>query len=103
MLRDDENDTIVIDSYYPCIKYKSPAYPEHDGTDYFILAESMSLTDIDPVDDWYNCSLSFTCENDQKTFYKLKKDCLRFRIHGESFNDFLKHSWFSLLLNIHYG
>ena len=29
--------------YYPCIKYKIPADPENDGTDTFIVAESMEL------------------------------------------------------------
>ena len=102
MLRDDDNGgKIVIDPYYPCIKYKTPAYPEHDGTDYFIFAESMSLNEFDPVDHWFDCSLSFTCENDQKAFYKLKKDCLRFRILGKSFYDFRKHSWYSLIPGNH--
>ena len=31
--------------------------------------------------------LAFTCENDQKVFYKVMKDCLRFRIK-KSFYDF---------------
>ena len=29
--------------YYPCIKYQIPADPEIDGTDTFIMAESMKL------------------------------------------------------------
>ena len=103
MLREDDTDEIFMDPYYPCLKYKIPAYPEHDGTDYFIFAESMRLTEIDLVDDSFDCSLSFTCENDQKAFYKLIKDCLRFRIHAESFYDFRKHSWFSLLPGNHYN
>ena len=63
---------------YPCIKYKLPADSQLDGTDYFIVAESMHQ-------DWFGfykrenfeCSLSFTCKNDQKAFYKLLKDCLQ--------------------------
>ena len=73
----DYNDGSVIDPYYPCIKYKSPADPKYDGTDYFIVAESMHLIEIYPDWNWFDCSLSFTCEKDQKAFYKLMKDCLR--------------------------
>ena len=62
--------------YYPCIKYKKPADLKHDGTDYFIIAESMNLKGMNLNPEWFNCSLSFTCENDQKAFYKLIKDCL---------------------------
>ena len=92
--RESDTGKIVIDPYYPCIKYKDPAYPTLDGTDYFIVAESMRLNVFDYflVNDRFDCSLSLTCENDQKAFYKLIKDCLRFRIHDESFYDFRKHS-----------
>ena len=90
-----------MDPYYPCIKYKDPADPKLDGTDYFIVAESMHLKSLRLVDDSLDCSLSFTCEKGQKAFYKLIKDCLRFRIHEESFYDFRKHSGFSLILKIH--
>ena len=72
-----------IDPYYPCIKYKSPADPELDGTDHFIVAESMHLKLNPPhhyYEDWFVCSLSFTCKNDQKAFYKLIKGCSKFRI-----------------------
>ena len=75
-----------MDPFYPCIKYKIPADPKLDGTDYFIVAESMHLEEIyidydDDVDyDEFHCSLSITCTNDQKAFYKLLKDCLRLRI-----------------------
>ena len=59
-------------SYHPCIKYKIPADPKLDGTDYFFVAESMNSG----LDNWMiRCSLSFSCENDQKAFYKLMKDC----------------------------
>ena len=75
---------IIMDPYYPCIKYKKPADPKHDGTDYFIVAESMNFKGMHPADEDFICSLSFTCENDQKAFYKLIKDCLQFRIHEES-------------------
>ena len=91
-----------MDPYYPCIKYKDPADPKLDGTDYFIVAESMHLKTVSADSDMFYCSLSFTCENNQKAFYKLIKDCLRFRIHEESFYDFRKHSGFSLKLIIHY-
>ena len=84
VLRDDNTGEIVMDPYYPCIKYKKPADPKLDGTDYFIVAESMHLkvdleTDIN--DGLFDCSLSFTCENDQKAFHKLIMDCLRLRLH----------------------
>ena len=93
---------IVMDPYYPCIKYKDPADPKLDGTDYFIVAESTRLRKVPELyDDLFDCSLSFTCEKDQKAFYKLIKDCLRFRIHEESFYDFRKHSWFSLIPGDH--
>ena len=81
-----------MDPYYHVIKYKEPADPILDGTDYFIVAESMQLQKFYAYYDWFNFSLSFTCQKDQKAFYKLIKDCLRFRIHKESFEDFRKHS-----------
>ena len=93
---------IVMDPYYPCIKYKDPADPKLDGTDYFIVAESMHLKRMNPDPDTFYCPLSFTCENNQKAFYKLIKDCLRFRIHEESFYDFRKHSWYSLIPRNHW-
>ena len=68
----------VMDPFYPCIKYKSPADPILDGTDYFIVAESMHLKKVDVDTNFFDCSLSFTCENDQKAFYKIIKVCLRF-------------------------
>jgi len=89
-----------MDPFYPCIKYKYPADPKLDGTDYFIVAESMHFKPyqmlFDP--DWFKCSLSFTCEKDQKAFYKLIKGCLRLGTDEESFKDFPKHSSFSLIL-----
>ena len=87
-----------MDSFYPCVKYKKPADPIFDGTNYFIVAESMYLNNdlkylLNPEADacyghldrlfWINCFLSFTCENDKKAFYKLIKDCL----HNGKFND----------------
>ena len=85
MLSDDESDEIVLDPFYPCVKYNKTADPKLDGTDYFIVAESMHLKermyiDFDGIVDyeWFHCSLSFTCENDKKAFYKLIKDCLQF-------------------------
>ena len=84
MLSNDESDEIGLDPFYPCVKYKKTADPKLDGTDYFIVAESMHLKKIDSelyddVDyEWFHCSLSFTCENDKKAFYKLIKDCLQF-------------------------
>ena len=79
MLRESDTDKIIMDPYYPCIKYKDPADPKLDGTDYFIVAESMHLKEMNPKwNSWFNCYLSFTCGNDQKAFYKLIKDCLRF-------------------------
>ena len=76
MLRDDLNGEIVMDPYYPCIKYKDPADLKLDGTDYFIVAESMHLKKIYLRSMSVSCFLSFTCEEDQKAFYKLIKDCL---------------------------
>ena len=105
MLR-DYNEKIDMDPYYPCIKYKNPADPKLDGTDYLIIAESMHVTELNsfhPSHKRLDCSLSFTCKQNQKAFYKLIKDCLRFRIHAESFYDFRKHSWFSLLPGNHYN
>ena len=103
MLRDKWTNKIVMDPYYPCIKYKDPADPKLDGTDYFIVAESMHFDRFDKYLEWvwFDYSLSFTCEKGQKAFYKLIKDCLRFRIHEESFYDFRKHSWFSMILTNH--
>ena len=103
MLRDDYNDKIVIDPYYPCIKHKDSADPKLDGTDYFIVAESMHRINgfNSYLDDGLDCSLSFTCEEGQNAFYKIIKDSLRFRIHEESFYDFRKHSWYSLIPGFH--
>jgi len=104
VLRDWEswNNKIVMDPYYPCIKHKDPADPKLDGTDYFIVAESMHYVGFESyLDDTFHCYLSLTCEENQKAFYKLIKDCLRFRIHEESFYDFRKHSWFSLIPGDH--
>ena len=80
MLTDAHTDEIVMDPFYPCVKYKKSADPKLDGTDYFIVAESMHLErkyDLD-IYKWFHCSLSFTCENDKKAFYKLIQDCLHF-------------------------
>ena len=69
---------------YPCIKYKIPADPKLDGTDFFIVAESMNFEDFYIYEN-FTCSLSFTCENDQKAFYQLIEDCIRFEINAISF------------------
>ena len=99
MVSGHSSDKIVMDPYYPCIKYKKPADPKYDGTDYFIVVESMNLKGMFlDVPGWFTCSLSFACDNDQKAFYKLIKDCLQNRIHGESLCDFCKQNRFSLIL-----
>ena len=77
---DECHGTLVMDPFYPCIKYKIPADPKLDGTDYFIFAETMHHRHESLYGDVYDCSLSFTCTNDQKAFYKLLKGCLPFRI-----------------------
>ena len=97
-----DSDEIVMDPYYPCIKYKKPADPKYDGSDYFIVAESMNLKEINLAFVRFTCFLSFNCENDQKAFYKLIKDCLRFRIHEKSWCDFCKQYRFSLNHFINY-
>ena len=74
MLTDDD---IVMDPFYPCVKYQKTADPKLDGTDYFIVAESMHLKRRFGSRGLH-CSLSFTCENDKKAFYKLIQDCLHF-------------------------
>jgi len=68
-----------MDPFHPCIKYKIPADPQLDGTDYFIVAESMHLNWWNFEEEYFDCSLSFSCKNDQKAFYKLLKDCLQYR------------------------
>ena len=76
MLTDDD---IVMDPFYPCVKYQKTADPKLDGTDYFIVAESMHLKrQFNLYYEWFHCSLSFTCENDKKAFYKLIQDCLHY-------------------------
>ena len=86
---------ILMSPFYPCIKYKIPADQELEGSDHFIVAESMHLKSLhrasarskrSPIINVYdiethNCSLSVACENDQKAFYKLTKDCSQIRIH----------------------
>ena len=74
------SDEIVLDPFYPCVKYKIPGDLELDGTDSFIVAESMGFRTHSVDYDITKCFLSFTCENDKKAFYKIMKDCLRFRI-----------------------
>ena len=93
MLTDDD---IVMNPFYPCVKYQKTADPKLDGTDYFIVAESMHLKkiSIDPYHRFY-CSFSFTCENDKKAFYKLIQDCLHFWFE-EEFKIFWKQSSSSL-------
>ena len=71
-------DEIIINPFYPCIKYKKSADPKLDGTDYIIVAESMHLKKIDVHYQVFHCSLSFTCEKDKKAFYKLIQDCFHF-------------------------
>ena len=100
MLSDDESDEIVLDPFYPCVKYKKTADPKLDGTDYFIVAESMHLKKIDFRYEDFHCSLSFTCENNKKAFYKLIKDCLHF-LFEEGFELFCKQSFFSLKTQSH--
>ena len=70
---------IIMNPFYPCLKYKKSADPKHDGADYFIVAESMHLNIHSDLEfEVFHCSLSFTCENDKKAFYKLIEDCLHF-------------------------
>ena len=78
MLPEDEIFINHHHHFYPCMKYKIPANPKLDGTDYFIVAESMQWQPSSSHDTRYmfDCHLSFTCENDQKAFYKIIKDCL---------------------------
>ena len=78
MLFDNFTDELILDPFYPCIKYKKAADPILDGTDYFIVAESMHLQRKQFKKDEFDCSLSVTCENDKKAFYKLIQDCLHF-------------------------
>ena len=70
--------TPYIDPFYSCLKYKIPADLNLDGTDYFIVAESMHLKGIKYDYERFYCFLSFTCENDKKAFYKLIQDWLPF-------------------------
>ena len=73
VLYDYETEEIIIDPFYPAIKYKIPADLRLDGTDYFIVAESMNLDYADYDSAVFDVILSFTCENNQKAFYKLIK------------------------------
>ena len=79
----------LISPYYPCIKYKIPADQKLEGSDHFIVAESMHLSlkglrrdsarkkrnRKAVISQMFKCSLSFTCKNNQKAFYKMTKDC----------------------------
>ena len=67
-----------MDPFYPCLKYKKSADPKLDGIDYIIVAESMHLKKKHFKNEVFHCSLSITCENHKKAFYKLIKDCFRF-------------------------
>ena len=89
-----KTDRIVMDPFYPCIKYKIPADPKLDGTDYFIIAESMYHKGIDVNWVSFRCSFSFICEYDKKAFYNLIKVCLRYS--SKKLIEILrKHSLFS--------
>ena len=77
MLSDESGQ--IMDSFYPCLKYKKSVDPKLDGTDYFIVAESMHLKKYrNLAGKVFHCSLSFTCENDEKAFFKIIQDCLHF-------------------------
>ena len=80
MLTDWYTKEIIMDPFYPCFKYKRSADPKLDGTDYFIVAESMHFMKgmLINAEESFDCSLSFTCENDKKAFYKLIQDCFYF-------------------------
>ena len=78
MLYDEDRGQVVMNPFYPCVKYKKPADPILDGTDYFIVAESIQMRRLSVMHEVFDCSLSFTCENDKKAFYKLIQDCLHF-------------------------
>ena len=41
MVTNRHTEEFFIDPFYPCLKYKKLADPKLDGTDYFIVAESM--------------------------------------------------------------
>ena len=102
MLIENWSNEIIMDPFYPCLKYKKSADPKLDGTDYFIVAESMHLKDIKkeyntPKYEVFNCSLSFTCENDKKAFFNLIQDCLHF-LFEEGFQIFHQQSFFSLII-----
>ena len=99
MLYENDDYDVYRIAFYPCVKYKFPADPTLDGTDYFIDSESMHWKGMELLYESFNCSLSFTCENDQTAFYKLIKVCLQFRVREEPFCDFLKQCWFSLILS----
>ena len=80
-----------MDPFYPVIKYEMPADLKIDETNSVIVVESMSLNlysiglNLNLAIEWLSFSLSFTCENDQKAFYKLEKERLRM----EFINNFL--------------
>ena len=77
VLEDNWTNETRIDPFYPCIKYKIPADQELDGTDHVTVAETMGSNGMYVDSKDMHFSLYFTCENDQKAFYKLIKDCLR--------------------------
>ena len=82
----------MISPFYPCIKYKIPANLELDGTDHFIKVESMRLNGMNLNAGMITCFLSLTCENDQKAFYQLIKDCSRLRIKEQFYSKFYEYS-----------
>ena len=76
----DEPRRKKITSYYPCIKYKASADLESDGTDNFIVAESVNYDTrkygiLPNLTKFIECDLSFSCKNEEKAFYKIIKDC----------------------------
>ena len=60
--------------YYPCILYKTST---NDETFYTVESMHGGPYSGETASDTLECKLSFNCDNDQKVFYKLKKDCSR--------------------------
>ena len=60
------DDSFPIIRYHPCIKYQIPADPEIDGTDTFIVAESMKF-DLPGIQLWNSNKQVFPDLNSKPT------------------------------------
>ena len=68
MLYDEDRGQVVMNPFYPCVKYKKPADPILDGTDYFIVAESIQMRRLSVMHEVFDCSYLSLVKMTRKLF-----------------------------------